>query len=172
MDRLGLRVDISAGPREMRGEFQYPLMDRLGLRGKYSRSPLEPSRRVSVSSDGSTWFEGASCQRQSAEYTQFQYPLMDRLGLRGPRALACSLPGRVSVSSDGSTWFEGNCNAHSSSLLSVFQYPLMDRLGLRELRPSNVTHAGKFQYPLMDRLGLREKCLVSIEPVPSCFSIL
>ncbi len=63
--------------------FQYPLMDRLGLR------------------DG---------QRTCAHvvHAVFQYPLMDRLGLRV--GALCGLPrrSRVSVSSDGSTWFEGS----------------------------------------------------------------
>ncbi len=38
--------------------FQYPLMDRLGLRDTYSGAFQQALGFVSVSSDGSTWFEG------------------------------------------------------------------------------------------------------------------
>ncbi len=89
--------------------FQYPLMDRLGLR-VVAGLGLTMCPNVSVSSDGSTWFEGMSERVLLTLLVLFQYPLMDRLGLR--------------------------VSAHISSFSSrlVFQYPLMDRLGLRGIR--------------------------------------
>ncbi len=62
--------------------FQYPLMDRLGLRVVVLDRSVIAAVNVSVSSDGSTWFEGAWGNGGRTAGCQFQYPLMDRLGLR------------------------------------------------------------------------------------------
>ncbi len=63
--------------------FQYPLMDRLGLRAGAGAGDGPALGAVSVSSDGSTWFEGFNL------------------------TIPAFRPSGVSVSSDGSTWFEG-----------------------------------------------------------------